>query len=575
MDNLLKVSNNCNNNCLICNYFCRKAGEEKSINQIKKELDDLKKSGMEELRLPCNADKRKDIIGIVSHAKRLGFNKIVLETNGRIFSYRDFTKKMVRSGLDEFAVFLHGYDAKAHNKITRVKDSFEQTIEGIKNLVEFGKNVTVDVVITRDNYEDLNKIVEQVGNLGVKNISFIFLNNSPELHKIVPFIKQSIKTAEKYGVKLKVNNYHYLLGAVTGYPFIGPKIVHIEIINKCDHKCIYCWFHSPKLKEKKPKWWQEQTLDLKVFKKVVDELAGVKTKIILLSGLGEPFLHPDIMEMTRYVKEKGIRLEFVTNGTFLLSKKISKELVDLGVDSAAINISAATAETYIKIHTNQPKKTFNKIKENLIYIKRLKESRGLNKPVIKVVDIVTSTNYDEIEKIIEFTKEVGGSEIRFKPFDPVGGTEHLLLSNQQIEDLKRKEKELLAKMDELNIKNNLHYYIQLITASGAKTGFYTKDRWVSVGCYTPWNFLRVLADNVSCSPCYHSPIILPIGDFDFDEIWNSQKYKDFRDYLNEMNKDKSKAVYESCKQCVNFINTLENLEFHEELKKHNLLQFLK
>ncbi|MFQ5891326.1 MAG: hypothetical protein ACE5HW_00855, partial [Candidatus Methanofastidiosia archaeon] len=62
---------------------------------------------------------------------------------------------IIRCGANEFFIYLHGHNAKIHDKITKTKGSFEQTIEGIKNLIDLNQNIHVRAMVTFENYKHL------------------------------------------------------------------------------------------------------------------------------------------------------------------------------------------------------------------------------------------------------------------------------------------------------------------------------------------------------------------------------------------------------------------------------------
>ncbi|GAH15798.1 unnamed protein product, partial [marine sediment metagenome] len=51
--------------------------------------------------------------------------------------------------------------------------------------------------------------------------------------------------------------------------------------------------------------WLRMQLDTEVVKRLVDELAGSGAERIRYTGGGEPFMHPDIMELLEYTKKRG------------------------------------------------------------------------------------------------------------------------------------------------------------------------------------------------------------------------------------------------------------------------------
>ena len=35
-----------------------------------------------------------------------------------------------------------------------------------------------------------------------------------------------------------------LFGALTGGVYVGPRVFHVDVSNRCNTDCLYCWFHS-------------------------------------------------------------------------------------------------------------------------------------------------------------------------------------------------------------------------------------------------------------------------------------------------------------------------------------------
>jgi MoaA/NifB/PqqE/SkfB family radical SAM enzyme len=84
------------------------------------------------------------------------------------------------------------------------------------------------------------------------------------------------------------------------------KDLCFEIIQKCPNNCMFCSSMSS--------IDSEIIISLDIFKKTIDKfmsLGGIKE--ISISG-GEPFLHPNLLEMVEYCKNKGIRTVIYTSG---------------------------------------------------------------------------------------------------------------------------------------------------------------------------------------------------------------------------------------------------------------------
>ncbi len=65
-------------------------------------------------------------------------------------------------------------------------------------------------------------------------------------------------------------------------------------------------------------------------------------------GLGEPLLHPDIVEMVALAEELGARTELITNG-LLLDQEMAEGLVQAGLDTLVISVDGASPEAHAGI----------------------------------------------------------------------------------------------------------------------------------------------------------------------------------------------------------------------------------
>jgi MoaA/NifB/PqqE/SkfB family radical SAM enzyme len=105
-----------------------------------------------------------------------------------------------------------------------------------------------------------------------------------------------------------------LLGMHLGRPLTGPDTLHIDITNGCNTNCVTCWDHSPHLRVPRPQRWKRQRIDSATVCDIlseVSELGGLRA--VILSGMGEPFTHPEIYDMIAEVKRRGLYLTIITN----------------------------------------------------------------------------------------------------------------------------------------------------------------------------------------------------------------------------------------------------------------------
>lgn len=210
MKNLIdiKLGYKCNNRCKFCvQGEKRRLGLDKTSRQIKAILRNSRSTYDEVVYTGGEATIRPDIIELVSYAKDLGF-RVHIQTNARMFAYEDFCKALVRCGAGLFTVSIHGHNAELHDYLTGVKGSFEQTTQGIKNLLSLGCLVFTNTVITRQNYRFLPQIAHFLADLGVLQYNLSFphilgraLTNRklvvPRKKDIAPYVQKSLEIGLK------------------------------------------------------------------------------------------------------------------------------------------------------------------------------------------------------------------------------------------------------------------------------------------------------------------------------------------------------------------------------------------
>ncbi len=320
------------------------------------------------------------------------------------------------------------------------------------------------------------------------------------------------------------------LGVFDGlYAYKGPRCAQIDLTNRCNNNCIGCWCNSPLLEERLlPSRITDQTLPKKLVISLLDELSDMGTEEIYFAGGGEPFMHPDAMEIFSYAKQKGFHVSINTNFT-LVDKTKAQRLVDEGVDHMIISIWAGTPAVYSRTHPNKTEETFVKIKEVLTFLNQYKESKG-SPPVIKVYNVVFNLNYEDFENMIDFVIDTDSEAVEFTLIDTIPGkTDKLLLSKDQVSVLYETAKRVKARKDERVWLGNYDNFLRRLSSSCQDKGEYDRDVLNKVPCYAGWAFIRIIASG-DVNSCLKSHRI-PIGNLhkqSFRSLWNNSRQREFR-----------------------------------------------
>ncbi len=167
---IVNLTYRCNNHCSFCAVGNRARLDAAAAN-VRSVLERHRSQGMRLVDFDGGEPTlHPELLALVAHARSLGYDRITVTTNGRRLSYAKFAGALAGSGATTILVSLHGPDADVHGRITSVPESFDQTVSGIRNVVEAappGVEIGVNTTVSRQNVGRLHDVAELVHGLGV------------------------------------------------------------------------------------------------------------------------------------------------------------------------------------------------------------------------------------------------------------------------------------------------------------------------------------------------------------------------------------------------------------------------
>lgn len=175
---ILNATYRCNNRCTFCATGTRTQLDGDPARQ-REILVKYRKLGVRLLDVDGGEPTlNPNLLSLIRFARRIGYERVNVTTNGRMASYEQFASALLESGVTSVLVSIHGPDAETHAQNVGVAEAFEQTVAGAKNLlalappdVELGANVTV----TKSNHEKLPELAALVYELGFRWLNIQFL----------------------------------------------------------------------------------------------------------------------------------------------------------------------------------------------------------------------------------------------------------------------------------------------------------------------------------------------------------------------------------------------------------------
>lgn len=164
------------------------------------------------------------------------------------------------------------------------------------------------------------------------------------------------------------------------------------ITSACNFACPYCRGAKPELRG---------TMHRKEWERILKVWIAEGLQNVRFSG-GEPTLHPELLEMVRYVKAGGVRrVAISSNGS--AAWEVYERLLDAGVDDFSISLDACCASTGDQM-AGGISGAWAKVTETT---RRLSERAYVTAGVV-----LTEDNLAELHRTIELAHRLGVADIR-------------------------------------------------------------------------------------------------------------------------------------------------------------------
>ncbi len=191
-----------------------------------------------------------------------------------------------------------------------------------------------------------------------------------------------------------------------------PFLLRLDVNNTCNLLCKKCFYP-----EFSARGIARQQMPLDDFRTLASRLFR-HTYSLQLACSFESLLHPQFPGLLREIDRHGVpNVGMVTNGTLLTGERAeaiarSKSLKDL-----SISVNALTPETYQALHG---KPMLERVKENVERFLELRRRLGGTSPRVKINTVITRTNLEELDKVLEWSAAMGIDEAQFFHIEPFG-----------------------------------------------------------------------------------------------------------------------------------------------------------
>jgi MoaA/NifB/PqqE/SkfB family radical SAM enzyme len=317
-----------------------------------------------------------------------------------------------------------------------------------------------------------------------------------------------------------------------------PVCLYLETTNRCNLLCTTCPRTFEALEPPGDMSWE-------LFTSIVDQFPDIAR--VVLHGVGEPMMVRELPRMIRYLKERGTYVLFNTNGT-LLTRRKGKELIDAGLDELRISLDAAEARAFALVRGRD---MFDRIVRNVRAFTAMQKELAAATPRASLWLTGLKETIGQLPAFVRLAHEIGVSEVYLQRLVYFPEGQGLARPESALfEQLDDTESALIREADALAKSLGIKFNASGATEPGTSLKR-QEDKQPWSLCRRPWTLMYFTAHGKAL-PCCIAPFSMrgydsfTLGDAtqqSLREIWNGQRYQDFRRALLS---DEPPAACASC-----------------------------
>jgi radical SAM protein with 4Fe4S-binding SPASM domain len=265
--------------------------------------------------------------------------------------------------------------------------------------------------------------------------------------------------------------------------------------------------------------------------------------------MGEPFLHPRIVEMIGHAAGRGIRVSTNSNLTALSPRRI-EALMKSGLETLYVSIDAAEAAVYEAIRVGS---NLSRVLHNLDLVVEARRRLGLDRPNITLVAVAMRRNLEQLPALVGLAHRHGVTSVAVQQLAHDFSEETMprryapMRDFVEHETLLQEDPALVARWFEAARAEAQALGVQLQLPPILPGTSRNRQRRGRERCDWPWRGAYVSYSGEAMPCCMiATPDRLSFGNVARDgvvKVWNSEEYEAFRARLDS---DDPPAICKGC-----------------------------
>jgi len=205
----IQLGHMCNNRCVFCVSGQQTAfGRVRPLDEdpILARIDEAFAQGHRKLTiLGGEPTLQPSFLNVVRHAVALGFEEIVLFTNGVKTARASFIDEVLQTGgRFNWRISIQGATKEAHERTTKKPGSFDRIVKTMEHLRARGQTITVNMCVVSSNYESVAHFPELLLPFGVKQLHLDMMRpldagerSEAEMREMLPRYSEMVPALER------------------------------------------------------------------------------------------------------------------------------------------------------------------------------------------------------------------------------------------------------------------------------------------------------------------------------------------------------------------------------------------
>ncbi len=205
-----------------------------------------------------------------------------------------------------------------------------------------------------------------------------------------------------------------------------PDVVELFITNFCNFACPHCRcseYHGK----------SSEFINFGTMERLLDDLSKAGVKNLEFGGGGEPFSHPQVIEIFRKLNEEAFRTGIITNGYALTQKPELADIVSGCSDWVRFSLDGISDDVFRVVHGRKDI-SYSALREAMAALIRQVKSKPTHdqRPKVGMKLIIQGPNKDQILDSVDEALDLGMHYLQFKfledhPFALPQGQERAIL----------------------------------------------------------------------------------------------------------------------------------------------------